>query len=273
MPAINLIWPPPRVTTPFTTLTLANCSPTQRQTRRLPSAWCGETRPSMQNTFLQSARCKVLSPHPGTTVEHTDELSWNHFDQLVLETQMTLQTNCCISCPAGCSQANYAGEEVGCGAPGLSSLHLWSLTQSDVMPNSLKKSNWRWCEIEQQLWWWFLQSSRTNIPQNICGVVDKTVNFFMKESVTLSSQFFLFMYVFFLFMYFVGWPIFCLRHPPERPSDAGRHPQAPERGEEDRCVGHAQTAVSTTCRLGVYVCVRVCSPELLAAIISIDSQS
>lgn len=112
-----------------------------------------------------------------------------------------------------------------------------------------------------------------NIPQNICGVVDKTVNFFMIESVTLSLQFFLFMYVFCLFMYFVGWPIFCLRHPPERPSDAGRHPQAPERGEEDRRVGHAQTAVSTTCRLGVYVCVRVCSPELLAAIISIDSQS
>lgn len=85
------------------------------------------------------------------------------------------------------------------------------------------------------------------------------LNFFMIESVTLSLQFFLFMYVFFLFMYFVGWPIFCLRHPPERPSDAGRHPQAPERGEEDRCVGHAQTAVSTTCRLGVYVCVRVCA--------------
>lgn len=68
------------------------------------------------------------------------ELSWNHFNQLVLETQMTLQTNCCISCPAGWSQANYAGEEVGCGAPGLSSIHLQSLTQSDVMPNSLKKN-------------------------------------------------------------------------------------------------------------------------------------
>lgn len=136
-------------------------------------------------------------------------------------------------------------------------------------------------KIKLEMMWNWVSSSgddscspvALNIPQNICGVADKTINFFMIESVTLSSQFFLFMYVFCLFMYFVGWPIFCLRHPPERPSDAGRHPQAPERGEEDRRVGHAQTAVSTTCRLGVYVCVRVCSPELLAAIFSIDSQS
>lgn len=122
-------------------------------------------------------------------------------------------------------------------------------------------------KIKLEMMWNWVSSSgddscspvALNIPQNICGVADKTINFFMIESVTLSSQFFLFMYVFCLFMYFVGWPIFCLRHPPERPSDAGRHPQAPERGEEDRCVGHAQTAVSTTCRLGVYVCVRVCA--------------
>lgn len=49
---------------------------------------------------------------------------------------------------------------------------------------------------------------------------------------------------------FIGRSVFCLGHPPERPPDAGWHPEAPERREEDGGVGHTQTAVSAPCRLG-----------------------
>jgi len=61
---------------------------------------------------------------------------------------------------------------------------------------------------------------------------------------------------------FLGWPLFCLRHPPKWPSDAGRHPEDAERGKEDGGVGHTQTSVSTTCRLGK---IEMCNTLTIAA--------
>lgn len=47
-----------------------------------------------------------------------------------------------------------------------------------------------------------------------------------------------------------GRPVFSSGHSPQRSPHEWRNPQVPPAGEEDRRVGHSQTAVFTSCRLG-----------------------
>lgn len=47
-----------------------------------------------------------------------------------------------------------------------------------------------------------------------------------------------------------GRPVFSSGHSPQRSPHAWRNPQVPPAGEEDRRVGHSQTAVFASCRLG-----------------------